>query len=219
MNDVTLVITTCDRNKLLKKTLESFFKHNTYPIKKALIIEDSGKDVDFSDIEPLIKCDYEIIKNETNIGQWASIDKVYSMVETEWIFHCEEDWLFIDSGFIEKSFEVFEACDKRNIKLFTVWGDNLKLKDGKRLLKKIDNFHLLNPHIVLGGYTLNPGLRRMSDQRKFSPYKQYETNGVDREVFMAGKYINDGYYSAYIDDTHFWYHIGYDDHIERDLSR
>ena len=39
------------------------------------------------------------------------------MVETEWIFHREEDWEFIDGGFIEDSMEVFESYDG---KLFTV---------------------------------------------------------------------------------------------------
>lgn len=41
-SNVTLVITSCNRFDLLKKTLESFSKNNTYPIKEIIIIEDSG---------------------------------------------------------------------------------------------------------------------------------------------------------------------------------
>jgi hypothetical protein len=41
-NDVTLFITSCGRPDLLKITLESFIKYNTYPIKEAIICEDSG---------------------------------------------------------------------------------------------------------------------------------------------------------------------------------
>ena len=41
MKEVSLVITSCGRFDLLKKTLDSFFEKNTYPIKKIIIIEDS----------------------------------------------------------------------------------------------------------------------------------------------------------------------------------
>jgi hypothetical protein len=41
MKEVTLVITSCNRIDLLKKTIASFERFNTYPIKKAIIIEDS----------------------------------------------------------------------------------------------------------------------------------------------------------------------------------
>lgn len=41
MEEVTLVITSCGRFDLLKRTLDSFFEKNTYPIKKIIITEDS----------------------------------------------------------------------------------------------------------------------------------------------------------------------------------
>ena len=40
--EVTLFVTACNRPDLLKITLETFQKYNTYPIKEAIIIEDSG---------------------------------------------------------------------------------------------------------------------------------------------------------------------------------
>jgi len=41
---VSLVITSCDRFDLFEKTLESFFKYNTYELNQIIIIEDSGKE-------------------------------------------------------------------------------------------------------------------------------------------------------------------------------
>ena len=41
-DEVTMVITSCNRAELLEKTLESFVKYNTYPIKETFIIDDSG---------------------------------------------------------------------------------------------------------------------------------------------------------------------------------
>uniref|UniRef100_A0A6C0AQL4 Glycosyltransferase 2-like domain-containing protein n=1 Tax=viral metagenome TaxID=1070528 RepID=A0A6C0AQL4_9ZZZZ len=40
--EITLFITSCGRPGLLKRTLESFVKYNTYPIKEAILCEDSG---------------------------------------------------------------------------------------------------------------------------------------------------------------------------------
>ena len=41
MKEVSLVITSCGRFDLLKRTLDSFFEKNTYPIKEIIITEDS----------------------------------------------------------------------------------------------------------------------------------------------------------------------------------
>ena len=37
MKDVSLVVTSCGRFDLLERTLDSFFKYNTYPIKEVII--------------------------------------------------------------------------------------------------------------------------------------------------------------------------------------
>jgi hypothetical protein len=37
-DDITLVITSSNRSFLLDKTLESFIRYNTYPIKKLLLL-------------------------------------------------------------------------------------------------------------------------------------------------------------------------------------
>jgi hypothetical protein len=39
-SDVTLVLTSCGRQDLLERTLDSFFVYNTYPIREFIVIED-----------------------------------------------------------------------------------------------------------------------------------------------------------------------------------
>ena len=56
---------------------------------------------------------FMLFLNRENIGQNASIDKMYKNVNTEYIFHCEEDWEFYKSGFIEDSLKVLETQPKR----------------------------------------------------------------------------------------------------------
>lgn len=120
-NDVTLVITSCNRPELLDRTLDSFVKMNTYPIKATYIIDDSGKigcnDTVVSKYRDVLNI--QLLYNRENIGQTESIDKVYSYVRTKYIFHCEEDWVFLKPEFIEKSMKVFQ--ENPSEKIYTVW--------------------------------------------------------------------------------------------------
>ena len=36
---------------------------------------------------------FEVLVNKKRMGQLFSIDKAYSIVATEYIFHCEDDWV------------------------------------------------------------------------------------------------------------------------------
>lgn len=180
-NKVTLVITTCNRNDLLKITLESFFKFNTYPIERTIIVDDSGVGytLDWDPVKSSIVGPYEIIINDTNIGQIASIDKAYAKVETDYIFHCEEDWEFNNSKFIENSFNILND----NTKIFTVWlrahNDTKRHRietEHKFNLTGGDYYYLMNQYHkkMWCGFTFNPGLRRTKDCMLFHPYNNLQ---------------------------------------------
>ncbi len=104
LSDVTLVITSCGRFDLLKQTIESFDKYNSYPIKEVVVMENSGDKSIYSVIPEHWLPYCEIILNNPKLGQIKSIDLAYSKVKTNYIFHCEDDWLFYRDRFIEDSF-------------------------------------------------------------------------------------------------------------------
>ena len=232
-NDVTLVITSCNRPELLKRTIESFVKQNSYPIAEILLIDDSG----------MIGCNETILKdfpelrivsiyNDTNIGQIESIDKVYSYVRTKYIFHCEEDWEFLQPGFIEKSMKILEAPG--NERIFTVWLRPHNCTSGHPINKNvhIDNYYELDRHFsymaedklyIWGGITFNPGLRRTKDMRMLLPYtlnceSNIDKNGKPRvgEYTINKKYKEYGFYAVILDDpSGHVNHIGFGAHIVR----
>jgi len=232
-DEVTLVITSCNRPLLLDKTLQSFVNMNTYPIKITYLIDDSGKKSCNDEIikKYTDKLNIKSIYNEINIGQIQSIDKVYSYVTTKWIFHCEEDWEFICPSFIEKSLDVFN--ENKNEKIYTVWlrphndtsghpiiKDNLNR--GYFMMKKDFSYYDNNIKYTWGGITFNPGLRKTIDCLKFHPYsfccdKMYHNKKeYVGEYTINSKYLNDGYYSMILSNPmgHVK-HIGWDDHIQR----
>jgi hypothetical protein len=225
MNEVTMVVTCCGRVDLLEITLESFFTYNTYPIKKVIITEDSGVKQNFEKVKSLVPYDLTIIENSTNIGQIASIDKAYSLVDTDYIFHCEEDWQFYDSGFIEKSFEILAT----NPKLFTVWlrayndtKNHAIMFDEKFSISNNDYYYLMDgarkKHWC--GFTFNPGLRRTRDCMIFHPYNNLKVKKEKNNMMIMGEidlsiyYQELGYRAAITSkETGYVKHIGGKRHI------
>jgi glycosyltransferase involved in cell wall biosynthesis len=107
MNNVTLVVTSYNRIDLLKRTIESFNRVNTYPV-NVIIIDDSGNEQIHRSIRATYP-EYKLILNEKNIGLVESIDKAYAEVTTPYIFHSEDDFQYTRSGFIEESLKLMES--------------------------------------------------------------------------------------------------------------
>lgn len=111
MHNVTFVLTSCGRLDLLEKTLDSFFKFNTYPIDRFIITEDSADQSIFNqcvELNQKYNHKLEFLFNYEKLGQSKSVDLAYSKITTEYIFHSEDDWEFYAPGFIEKSIDILE---------------------------------------------------------------------------------------------------------------
>jgi hypothetical protein len=224
---VTLVITACGRPDLLRMTLTSFIKHNTSHIHEAIIIEDSGKlgindfTVDLcKDLFPV-----KLLYNDKNIGQMASIDKAYTHVTTEYIFHLEEDWLFTKPGFIEKSAKILD----NDSKICTVWlrphnstsNHPIVPMEGcsHKIMAKSFKYTIGKNVYDWCGFTFNPGLRKTKTVMKFGPYADLMSG---RQFHGTGEYEvqcffrADGFYAAVLDDpSGYVNHIGWGRHITR----
>jgi hypothetical protein len=216
---ITLVVTSCGRLNLLRQTLRSFLKFNTYPITEGIIIEDSGK----LDLSASLDIDFpfptKIIQNETNLGQIKSIDIAYSQVKTPYIFHCEDDWEFFKRGFIEASLDIL----KQDSKVICVWLRAYNDTMGHKLEKLPHgryNYMALNFDRVWHGFTFNPGLRPTRDCMRLHPYSDLEVLVKKKpmmlsEVDLTYYYKMLGYRAAITNDGEGYVrHIGYENHID-----
>lgn len=186
---VTLVITSCGRFDLLKRTMDSFAKYNTYPISATIVQEDAYRE-----------------------GQIKTIDKAYAQVRTPYIFHCEDDWEFLAPGFIEKSLTTLEAYPD----IITVWLQNgmnhpTEKRGDLTLLQR-------GFRDIYNGFSFTPGLRRLADYHKLGRYQDHVLcrRGVannEGEGGLSKLYDSMGYRAAILDHTYVR-HIGEDRHIE-----
>jgi hypothetical protein len=177
MKEITLCLTSCNRFNLLQATIDSFLSLNTYPIKRYLLHEDSNNIEMFNKVKekyPMFEC----IRSEKNVGLLKSIDTLYSMVDTEFIFHLEDDWIFENNpNFIQESLEVLKDTN-----IHQVWirqgipEDWLEKQDlgGYRMVKQSHFGDWC-------GFSFNPSLKRLSDYKKMFPngFDYYNTHGTN----------------------------------------
>jgi hypothetical protein len=228
MERVTFVLTSCGRLDLLEKTLDSFFKFNTYPIERYIIIEDSEDKKFFNKcLELNNKYDnkLEFIFNEVKLGQTKSIDLAYSMVETPYIFHLEDDWEFYKNGFIEKSIELLKFRQD----ILQVWIRPKSDKILNNMGSKVFNYNDILYRKVLpvsfytgrlleddkkeivfnyNGFSFNPGIKRLIDYKLIDKYQNYS-----QEHLVDYFYRDLGYsvVSLSVDDSDGYVkHIGWD---------
>ena len=211
MKEVTLVITSCGRFDLLEETLDSFFECNTYPIKKIIITEDSTEG---KKLERLISKydgknqDFRLIVNETRLGQLKSIDKAYREIDTEYIFHCEDDWKFLKRGFIEKSMEVMEE-DEKILVVGLRSKDNFKedfFYDEDYVSKKGEHYYSAKGEI----FTYNPALRRKKDMDLFGSHEKLENQRY--EEVLSDFYKEHGFKAIFFKEPYVT-HIGNKRHV------
>lgn len=224
--DVTLFITSCGRPELLKITLESFVKFNTYPIKQVILCEDSGVlgIVDFcKDILP-----YPIVfcYNPIRIGQMKTIEKYTQLIKTPYVFHLEDDYEFFDSGFIELSFQIMSFDS--NI-------SQVLLEDETHLYPKIDigsslcykvmtkeneptELHVNNGDGPLTLFSWRPSLKKIEIQKLRMPYEPWDDECTI--LLLVNKL---GYYSVITKNEKdgkkgFCTHIGKYSHVDRNYQ-
>ena len=196
-SDVTVVVTSYGRIDLLEKMLASFQEFNSYPVEGFIVIED-----DPSARSPANLPDRTLyLHNRERQGQIRSIDRAYQEVRTPLIFHCEDDWEFSRSSFIQASKEILAS-----------FPDILLVK----LTERHDPTHDMYEHPIVKlpqypfevlahgydqvwhGFTFTPGLRRMADYQRIGSYAQHtgEKSGIEAEAALSELYRQLGYYVA-----------------------
>ncbi len=199
-SDVTFVLTSCGRMDLLDETLESFFTHNTYPIERHLLVEDSADPDCWTHLEKTWGGRVTPRLNREKKGQIRSIVETYELVDTPYVFHCEDDWLFTRPGFIEETKPHLE-WDQRLIQTWMI-AEKAANAEGIFTWEKVPGpFQdairraVCRDSLDWGHFSFNPGLKRMSDYRKIGGYGRF-TNELDISV----TYRELGYYCAILNE-------------------
>ncbi len=197
---MSFVLTSCGRVDLLDRTLESFFKFNNYPLENLYLTEDSVDKNVYKKIDEKWGNKINLLLNKRKKGQIQSIVDVYKLIETPYVFHCEDDWIYNRRGFIRDSLKILE----HDPKIIQVW---LESKDSaSRLdifsygpLKKYKGIGFREVYCKEGwewGYfSFRPGVKRMKDYNLIGGYENYKN-----ELDIGVSYKKLGYYTVIIEN-------------------
>jgi glycosyltransferase involved in cell wall biosynthesis len=171
--DVTMVLTSCNRPDLLKKTILSIPKETLDKIPTKILIDDSTDQEWYSQLKEENENGYlknwTVLYNQEKLGQPASIDKAYSYVKTKYVFHCEDDWYFDDGEFISRSIPILEKYD--NIIQVTFRKDSPHPTEDEVYEEGTESeFSILIPgYNGWPGFTYNPNLFKFSAYEEIKP--------------------------------------------------
>lgn len=90
--DVTLVITSCGRHDLLRRTLASMEPWLARFPNRILVEDGPGEE---AELARLREEGFTVLVNGRTLGQHAAVDRAYAEVRTPLIFHGEDDWEFL----------------------------------------------------------------------------------------------------------------------------
>lgn len=226
--DVTVCLTSCGRWDLLEKTISSLVSYwDGKPPAAFYIHDDSGQQNTslMKELDRFLMRHWQILADWTfsnRKGQPHAIDMTYMLVQTPYIFHCEDDWEFYNSGFIDDSRSVLEAEPKcasvwirhpEDRNMHTVLAGVKLTKQGVRY-QQMATRHRGNWH----GMTWSPGLRRLSDylaMGKFSDMCEWRANDhIISEMQFNKKYYDAGFVGMTL-CRGFVKHIGHLDSLKR----
>ena len=187
---VTICVTSCGRADLLERTLESFREFNTGG--RFLLSEDAD--------DPAVRAmlaarhpDIEIHAGGPRLGLMGSIDRVYSKVETDYIFHLEDDWEFSGPVAWNAAIAALEGrADVANVSIRYIDEIKPKYRAGSQFFEVGgEKFQLIRPdaHAEFFGWSSNPGLIKTELHRSYAPFARLMHDQMSGLIKKEGKRV------------------------------
>ncbi|MEE5150959.1 glycosyltransferase family 2 protein [Pseudomonas alliivorans] len=212
-SDITLVVTSCGRFDLLKRTLETFDRYNTAAIRHVLITEDSGDVQVEACIPEHWRAHTRFIINNPKLGQMRSVDAAYALIETSWVFHCEDDWDFYRPHFIEDSMTLLENDPQALQVWLRSFNHDLQIHspyvylNERQVVQGIPFYKLGSHKSEWQGFSFNPGLRRLADYKQHAPYA-----GHGGEKKLSQLFASENRYALILENDAVL-HTGFGEHV------
>jgi len=230
---ITMVITSCGRQDLLKETLNSFEEFSPNTLDELIIVEDGPTSNEF--VKEILTSVPKITLLNSPVerrGQLLNIEWAYSLVTTPYIFHCEDDWKFTKPKFIEDSYKILEEFPDCLLVHLRSHRDQWQESHNRSWIEDKEyklgdlSYWKTRPWITHDGgfgFTFNPSLRRLSDYNKINGIRQpvvdrygpffNQKDGCLIERTNAENYQKLGMWCASLEPDGRVEHIGWHRHI------
>lgn len=202
-SDTTSFVLSCNRLDVLDQTLQSFFATQDY-VTKMVIVDDSAEPGVFETLVERYGKFSDVICFPKNRSQWWAMDFMVSYCDTKYIFYIEDDWKFLQNGYLNKSKTILEKY--REIGLVDIswrtfeWQGidsyDKTLVDESFYYKKL--WRISDYHLHWYGWCGSPNLKRRDDLILLGRVEKWHNEwNIDRRflglgfksVFLNGQYV------------------------------
>ena len=174
MNDIIFCATTCRRYDLFVKTMDSFLKNclDKDLISKWIIIDDGSTQNDLNKMKT--KYPFLDIKRNPKPGHNDAVNYAYSILDSEYVFWCEDDWDFIKAGdYIHYAWEIMDTDKSIKEVQLRKWECIPKItnKGRKYFFHKFHAPKTPDNDSHWPGFSLNPSICHVPSMKQIFPMK------------------------------------------------
>ncbi len=236
LSSTTITMTSCKRFDLFEKTVNSFINCclDIATINDWIVIDDNSSEEDRNKMKTLYPFITFIMKTENEKGHPNSMNRLIKMVKTKYVFHLEDDWLFINKdNYITKCINGINSNSVGQCLLNLNYSENLQcynIRGAKELKINNDRYYthtyLQNNELLEYNkkgykncvywphYSFRVGLTKTSI---FKELGEYDTKG-HFEMEYAKRYSEKGYKTLFLDNLN-CIHIGRNTWERNDTSK
>lgn len=194
-DDVTLCLTMGKRPEELKRTLQKLLALQSFARVIAINdFRDEPTNQAFLEVCP----DGELICLDRQLGHHGAVDYMYGKVQTPYVFHCEDDWLFDESLDLNKAISLLNALPAAAQVCFRDLQDCYLTDEEKKQAKRcneqgVDYYRIDHLHPQWYGFTFNPSVFRIDLWRSLGSLSSYK-----KERHISRKLRSQGQYTVYM---------------------
>jgi len=173
---VTLCLTSAGRPDLLRTTLKTLLAANASSFQEIIVIDDFAS----AECEQVVRglCPRaNLLLNHSRLGQHRSVDRMYRLVKTPYIFHCEDDWQFDPMPIISDCLKGLLAIRDASVVCVRALGEYLnkeQMTEAEPVEIEGVRFLLRSPAVpIWNGFTFNPSLLRRALWEEHGPYERF----------------------------------------------
>lgn len=207
--NLTLCLTIGRRPELLRQTLQSLLDKVEFA---DIIAINDFRDEETNHVFRELCPQGTLINLDEQVGHHKAVDIMYSQVKTQYIFHCEDDWLFDQPLNIYHYIEILEK-DKKTTSLCL-----RRLTDFPHTQEEQQQIQFLNTnpiatasltklHKQWHGYTFNPHITNLEIWKTTQGFANFK-----KERHISRWFRQQGKYNLFLKDG-VCYHIGEDESI------
>ena len=192
-SDITLCLTMGGRPDLLEQSLRSI--QEKWQFAQVAAINDFA-DPRCDDVFKSIYPNGVLLSDGIKRGHHGAIDKLYAGIQTPYVFHTEDDWIFSDEISFEKIKKFLDANKKVTSYCLRNPADFLQETERNKInaesAQDVNYYNLGHVHPEWYGYSFNPHLIKMEKIRNIGDFVRFK-----KERHVSEHMKKHGHFVAY----------------------